>query len=38
MQAMRALVVDPTEHNPLAARLREREGGTNALIFLRRDI
>ena len=31
--AMRALMVDPTEHNLLAVQLREREGGTGALIF-----
>ncbi len=38
IEAMRALMVDPTEHNLLAVRLREREGGSGALIFPWRDV
>ena len=38
IEAMRALMVDPTEHNLLAVKLREDEGGSGALIFPWRDI
>lgn len=38
VEAMRALMVDPTEHNLLAVRLREDEGGSGALIFPWRDV
>ena len=33
MEAMRALMVDPTENNSLAVGLREHESGAGALIF-----
>ena len=38
MAAMRALMVDPTEHNLLAVLLRERESGTGPLIFPCQDV
>lgn len=38
MAAMRALMVDPTEHNLLAVLLREREGRAGPLIFPWQDI
>lgn len=38
MQAMRAMMVDATERNLLAVKLREREGGAGAMIFPWQDV